>query len=102
MNAFLVQIFSFLNALLATIIIGGGVVVLGIAILYGHQYFDISLEPKVLASLIIVGSIVLAVSICGLMAILCEIERHLRDLKSFGDQRSKRDEMTSSRLSLKL
>jgi hypothetical protein len=35
MNAFLAQIFSFLNALLATIIIGGGVV-LGIAILDGH------------------------------------------------------------------
>ena len=101
MNAFLAQIFSFLNALLATIIIGGGVV-LGIAMLDGHQYFDTSLEPKVLASLIIVGSIVIAVSNCGLMAILREIERHLRELKSFGAQRSKRDEVTSSRLSQKL
>ena len=91
MNAFLAQFFSWLVALTGLIIIGSGAFI-SIAVLNGEDapFYSGDIEGAVLASLIFLGSLFIAVLTCGFLAVVCEIERHLRGLRELEDTKVKR------------
>lgn len=82
MNSILARIFAFLNAVVGTVIILMGLI-LGIAFIADTLPEDL---PPLFTSIaflaIIVGAILFAVVLCGMVAILAEIERHLREIKN--------------------
>lgn len=81
MNALLAKLFAFLNAVVRFLIVVFGCFV-AYAIFTDSSINGLSLEqaaPLAIATLI--AAIFIAVMLCGLIALLAEIERHLRELK---------------------
>ena len=82
MNAFFAQLSGFLNAVIGFLIVTFGVLV-GIGLVKGHEINGISLQeaaPMAITTAAMVA-IVIAVLLCGLIALLAEIERNLREMK---------------------
>ena len=89
MNAILAQLFAFFNAVVGFIIVFFGCLV-GYAILSGNTINGYSFsEAAPLAVATIIFAIFVAVMLCGLIALLAEIERHLREMKESNIRRSK-------------
>ena len=89
MNAFLAQLFGFFNAVIGFLIVAFGVLV-GIGLVTGHEVNGIAVHqaaPMAIAAVIV--AIVIAVLLCGLIALLAEIERHLREMKQANIERLK-------------
>lgn len=81
MNAFLAQLFAFLNAVVGFLIVAVGVLV-GYAVLTDRTINGFSFgQAAPLAIAAVIGAVVMAVLLCGLIALLAEIERHLREMK---------------------
>ena len=82
MNAFLAQLSGFLNTVIGFLIVTFGVLV-GISLVKGHEINGISLQeaaPIATATAAMVA-IVIAVLLCGLIALLAEIKRNLQEMK---------------------
>ena len=81
MNAFLAQLYGFFNAVIGFLIVAFGVLV-GITLVTDHEIMGFSMQeaaPTAIATVIV--AVVFAVLLCGLTALLAEIERHLREMK---------------------
>ena len=84
MNALLARVASFINALVGLVIIfAGALVAIGIAMGDPSETPDMffGLESTAAAVIVFVLFVVVAAIICGLVAYLSEIERHLREIK---------------------
>ena len=89
MNAFLAQLFGFFNAVIGFLIVAFGVLI-GVGLVTGREINGISIHeaaPMAIAAVIV--AIVIAVLLCGLIALLAEIERHLREMKQMNLDRLK-------------
>lgn len=84
MNAFLARTLGILNAVVGSIIVFGGAII-AILILVGASIEGLPFSQLVATStgglFIFLGAIIFAALFCGLLAILAEIERHLREIK---------------------
>ena len=86
MSALLAQLFAFLNAVVGFLIVVFGCF-LAYAIITNSSINGFSLDKAApLAIVALIAAIFIAVMLCGLTALLAEIERHLRELKE--DNRS--------------
>ena len=102
MNAFLAQLFSFLNALVGFLIVITGVLV-GYALMTGSTINGYNFGEAAPAAIFSVTvAILIAVLMCGLIALLAEIERHLRELKELQTESNKYKKTISERVEPKL
>lgn len=97
MNAFLAQLFAFLNAVVGFLIVAFGVLV-GYAVLTDRTINGFSFgQAAPLAIAAVIGAVIIAVLLCGLIALLAEIERHLREMKESNLERLKQMKDTSNK-----
>jgi len=102
MNAFLAQLFSFLNALVGFLIVAAGILI-GYALITESTINGYKLSEAAPAAVFsVVGAILIAVLMCGLIALLAEIERHLRELKELQTESNKYKKTISERVEPKL
>ena len=81
MNAFLAQLFGFFNAVIGFLIVAFGILA-GIGLITGCDVIGISLqEAAPTAIAVFTVAIVMAVLLCGLTALIAEIEGHSREMK---------------------
>ena len=84
MNAFLARVASFINALVGlAIITAGAAAAIGLSVSEPSEVPGLFMGLKSSAAGVIVFlmSIIIAALVCGLVAYLSEIERHLREMK---------------------
>ncbi len=88
MNALFARVASFINALFGlVIIIAGGMFAIGIAAGDPSEVPDIffGLKSSAVAIIVFLFFVAIAAIICGLVAYLSEIEKHLREIKKMGN-----------------